>query len=196
MASGNLLSVALREFGVSEKQSVAKNTYHFVNDKDTLYSLARFYYTTVDKLKQWNNLTDNTIIIGQSLRVAEPQFNEITETRILQYAKETGISGITTDQDAWCGVYLAWCCKQAFLNYPISPSARAWLGIGDATDDLYDADIVVYWRGSKESVYGHVGIPVAYTEDKENIWTLGGNQSNTVSIKPYPVSRLLGFRKL
>lgn len=196
MASGKLLEIALKEYGVTEKHTVAKNTYHYVNHKDTLYSLARFYYTTVDKIKQWNNLTNNTIIVGQSLRVAEPEFKEITESRILQYAKETGISGISSDQDAWCGVFVAWVAMKAGFDYAKSPSARAWLNEGTKTEFLHEADIVVYWRESQDSIYGHVGIPLTYTEDKEYIYTLGGNQSNSVCIKPYPVSRLLGFRKL
>lgn len=196
MANGKLLEIAMREYGVTEKITQSANLYHFVNAGDTLYSLARFYFTTVDKLKAWNNLVNNLIVVGQSLRVKEPEFKAITDSRVIQYAKETGIPGVTSDNDAWCGVFLAWCCKRSFLPYPKSPSARAWLNVGTEIADLQDADVIVYWRGEKEGIYGHVGIPAAYTEDKQYIHTLGGNQSNSVCIKPYPVSRVLGFRKL
>lgn len=196
MANGKLLEIAMREYGVTEKKTLAKNLYHFVNAGDTLYSIARFYFTTVDELKSWNNLTNNIIVVGQSLRVAAPDFEAITESRILTYAKETGISGITSDNDAWCGLWLAWCCMKAGLPYPKSPSARAWLSVGTPVRDLPDADVIVYWRGIKDSIYGHVGIPITYTDDNKYVNTLGGNQSNTVCIKPYPAERLLGFRKL
>lgn len=195
MANGKLLEIAMREYGVTEKLTQSANLFHFVNDGDTLYSLARFYFTTVDKLKAWNNLVNNTIVVGQSLRVKEPEFKEITESRVIQYAKEAGISGITSDNDAWCGAFLAWCCMKASLPFPKSPSARAWLNVGTSSE-LSNADVVIYWRGEKEGIYGHVGIPIAYTDDKQYIHTLGGNQSNMVCIKPYPVNRFLGFRKL
>ncbi len=40
---------------------------HFVRQGDTLYSIARSYGTTVDRLKELNKLTDNNISIGQDL---------------------------------------------------------------------------------------------------------------------------------
>ena len=38
-----------------------------VKKGDNLYSIARTYNTTVDKLKSLNNLTSNTLSIGQTL---------------------------------------------------------------------------------------------------------------------------------
>ncbi len=43
--------------------------YHTVEKGDTLYGISRRYGITVDALKQLNNMTDNNIKIGQSLRV-------------------------------------------------------------------------------------------------------------------------------
>jgi LysM repeat protein len=44
---------------------------HTVQKGDTLYNISRRYNTTVDELKRLNNLTDNTINIGQVLKVKE-----------------------------------------------------------------------------------------------------------------------------
>ena len=44
------------------------NTYE-VKKGDTLYSIANKYNTTVDKLKDINNLNDNTLSIGQILYI-------------------------------------------------------------------------------------------------------------------------------
>ena len=44
-------------------------TFHTVVSGDTLYSLSRRYNTTVDQIKKWNNLKDNTILPGQKLKV-------------------------------------------------------------------------------------------------------------------------------
>jgi LysM repeat protein len=43
--------------------------YHLVVKGDTLYSLARKYGLTVPRLKQMNNMTDDNIKIGQTLRI-------------------------------------------------------------------------------------------------------------------------------
>ncbi|MCB0703782.1 MAG: LysM peptidoglycan-binding domain-containing protein [Saprospiraceae bacterium] len=46
-----------------------EETYHTVIKGDTLYSLSKRYGTTVDKLKQLNNLSSNIISVGQKLRI-------------------------------------------------------------------------------------------------------------------------------
>ena len=46
--------------------------YHTVVAGETLYRLSRTYGVTIDQLKQWNNLTDNIISIGQRLIVSTP----------------------------------------------------------------------------------------------------------------------------
>ncbi len=48
---------------------VAADGYHIVVKGDTLYSIARTHNTTVARLKQLNNLKDDTVKIGQTLRV-------------------------------------------------------------------------------------------------------------------------------
>lgn len=40
---------------------------HVVAPKETLYSISRVYQVSVDDLKQWNNLSDNALTIGQEL---------------------------------------------------------------------------------------------------------------------------------
>ncbi|MBL7865908.1 MAG: LysM peptidoglycan-binding domain-containing protein [Cyclobacteriaceae bacterium] len=45
---------------------------HTVASKETLYSIARTYGMTVTQLKEWNNMADNELKIGQVLTVAAP----------------------------------------------------------------------------------------------------------------------------
>ena len=110
------------------------------------------------------------------------------------------------DDDAvpWCSAftnYVAW-----LLRLPRSKSlrARSWLLIGEVID-LQDAepgfDIVVFKRGSGSQpgpsvidAPGHVGFYAGV--DGTKILVLGGNQGNSVSLSPYPKSRLLGVRRL
>lgn len=198
MATGKLLQIAVREYGIAEKQNQAANKDYYVGSgrDQTLYSIARNHGVTVDDLKRWNGLTGDTIYVGQALHVSPPTGIAVTDSRILQYAKECGFDGITSEKDAWCSVGLNWVCMKAELPRSYSAAARSWLTVGQPVDDLYDADIAVFWRDNKDSIYGHVGIPLNYTDDKKSIWVYGANQSNMWCVKPYPVERLLGFRKL
>ncbi|WP_245571913.1 peptidoglycan DD-metalloendopeptidase family protein [Conchiformibius kuhniae] len=45
---------------------------HRVSAGDTVYNIAKRYNITQDNLRAWNNLYDNTISIGQTLRVKAP----------------------------------------------------------------------------------------------------------------------------
>lgn len=49
---------------------------------DTLYSIAKKYDTTVDKIKQLNNLTSNTLSIGQQLQIPTTSFIETPTTTV------------------------------------------------------------------------------------------------------------------
>ena len=40
---------------------------HIVGEKETLFSISRQYGVTIDELKQWNSLTDNSLSLGQEL---------------------------------------------------------------------------------------------------------------------------------
>jgi LysM repeat protein len=45
---------------------------HTVRPGETLFSISREYNITVDDLKSWNNIRNNTIIVGQRLNVGRP----------------------------------------------------------------------------------------------------------------------------
>ena len=47
-------------------------TYYMVERGDTLWGIAREYRVTVSQLKDWNNLSNNTISIGQQLVINQP----------------------------------------------------------------------------------------------------------------------------
>lgn len=60
-------------------------------------------------------------------------------------------------------------------------------------------DVVVIQRGGKGSWKGHVGLFAGFTKKAKGktqyVRVLGGNQSNKVSIKLIPASRVLGYRR-
>jgi uncharacterized protein (TIGR02594 family) len=118
------------------------------------------------------------------------------EKRILDYAKESGFKNITDDETPWCSIFVNWCCKEAGLQRTNRANARSWLSVGRPVDDPMPGDIVVFWRERIDSWKGHVGIFMGFSKNRSVVYTLGGNQKNTVSIQGYDASNVLGFRRL
>lgn len=55
----------------SQRKS-AQGIVHKVAERETLFSISRLYQVSVDEIKQWNNLTDNTLSVGQELIIRKP----------------------------------------------------------------------------------------------------------------------------
>ena len=72
--SSNLLSVGqvLKVIG----DSSTNNELYIVKSGDTLYSIARRFGVSVDELKKYNNLTSNSLSIGQQLYIPTGQITE------------------------------------------------------------------------------------------------------------------------
>ena len=85
----------------------------------------------------------------------------------------------------------------ARLGIPGTGSLRARsfedYGVDVPLADVRPGDIVVFWRKSRNSGYGHVGIVVNVRG--ENIDVLGGNQGDEVTVKDYSFERFLCFRR-
>lgn len=74
--TSNLLSIGdILKLNNTTSEEISTNTYT-VKSGDTLYSIARKYNVTVSELKQANNLTNNTLSIGQVLNIPTNTINE------------------------------------------------------------------------------------------------------------------------
>lgn len=113
---------------------------------------------------------------------------------IVNYAKEIGHTEINDDETAWCSIFANWVAMNAGYERSNKLNARSWLNVGTKTNEPVLGDIVVFWRDTPESWKGHVAFYIK--EDKDKVWVLGGNQSNSVSITTYPKSRVLSYQKL
>jgi uncharacterized protein (TIGR02594 family) len=118
------------------------------------------------------------------------------EKRIVDYAKESGFKSITDDETPWCSIFVNWCCNEAGLQRTHRANARSWLSVGKPVDDPAPGDIVIFWRERPDSWKGHVGIFFGFSKNRSLVFSLGGNQKNTVSIQGYNASTVLGFRRL
>ena len=112
--------------------------------------------------------------------------------RILEY--QTHSPDVPDDDEiAWCSDFVGWCVRQASLPATHKANARSWLDWGVAVDSPRVGDVCILWRQDPSSWKGHVGFYLGGND--EWVVLLGGNQGNRVSVREYPRSRVLGFRR-
>lgn len=117
------------------------------------------------------------------------------------------------DETAWCGAFATHIVRLAGLRLPQVPArARSWLTVGTPIQ-LDEAkvgwDIVVLQRGDGLQpgpevldAAGHVGFFAGFEVvasaplAPRAVRLLGGNQGNSVSVRPQPIARVLGARRL
>lgn len=94
------------------------------------------------------------------------------------------------DATPWCGTFVATCLKAAGLTYPHDwMRAKAYTGLPVALESPAYGCVVVFDREGG----GHVGFVVG-KDRRGNLMVLGGNQGDAVSIKPFSVGRVAGYR--
>jgi LysM repeat protein len=78
------------------KEEITTTTTYKVTKDDTLYSISNKYNISVDELKKLNNLTSNTIYIGQELKVPE---TDTSNYKIYKVAKGDSLWAISRKYD-------------------------------------------------------------------------------------------------
>lgn len=113
--------------------------------------------------------------------------------------------GEMPDEIAWCSSFVSRLTWLLRLECTHNAAARSWLTVGEPVtlEQAYPGnDIVIFKRGAEpqpgpevtSGASGHVAVFAGIEGD--SVLSLGGNQSNRVSIARYPVARLLGIRRL
>ena len=111
---------------------------------------------------------------------------------IIELWRTLGKRWVRSDEIHWCAVTVGACLERSGYSSTRSARARSYLDYGMPLDEPVFGCIVVFWRGSPHGKKGHVGFYLR--TDRDKIWVLGGNQANSMCAKPYPASRVLGFR--
>ena len=62
----------------------AEGLIHKVGAKETLFSIARLYGVSVDEVKEWSKLKDNSLSMGQSLLIRKKSATEVVEVKSIQ----------------------------------------------------------------------------------------------------------------
>ncbi len=119
------------------------------------------------------------------------------------------------DSTPWCSAAVNWWAWNLGLQRSKSLRARSWIGIGHKvwTQGISErqyiipwvdtADIIIFSRGrwspGPETIKapGHVAIATGnMSEDETKIEVIGGNQGDKVSVRMYPLKRVLAVRRL
>jgi uncharacterized protein (TIGR02594 family) len=100
------------------------------------------------------------------------------------------------DSAPWCSSFVCFIVENfgaiESTNNGLARSWEKWVE-GKKIDLMkgLPGDIVVFWRTSLASGYGHVGFFLK--ETKDYVWVLGGNQSDEVNITRYSKERVRGY---
>lgn len=113
---------------------------------------------------------------------------------IMEMYASVGHDWVEHDAVAWCAAFVGHCLESAGIRSTRRLTARSYLdwGVPVEISAAQPGDIGVIPRGSS-SWQGHV----FFIDRIEGpwVWGLGGNQSDAVNVKRYPVSKLLGLRR-
>ena len=61
-----------RDLPADMPSTLSAESLHTVQPGETLFRIGRKYHVSVEKLRKWNNLLDDTIEVGQKLIIAQP----------------------------------------------------------------------------------------------------------------------------
>lgn len=122
-------------------------------------------------------------------------FHEGEETEVLSsFIREATGNVINPATTAWCAAFVNAALGAKGQQGTDSNLARSFQNWGKAVSTPKKGDIAVFERGNS-SWQGHVGFFVGPSDREGFVRILGGNQDNTVSIKEFPESKLLGYRR-
>ncbi|MCW8093404.1 NlpC/P60 family protein [Alteromonas sp. ASW11-130] len=113
---------------------------------------------------------------------------------IIDWAAKLGLADYNDDDIPWCGLFVAHCISTQLSNEAIPNNpllARNWQKFGARTTPGLGA-VLIFWRETKQSYKGHVGL--YWAEDDDAYHVLGGNQANAVTITRIARNRLLEAR--
>lgn len=115
---------------------------------------------------------------------------------IIEYYKASGHSWVQDDETPWCAAFVGAVLAECGMRGTNELNARSYSKWGEAVElsQARKGDVVVFWRGSRDSWKGHVAF-FSHHEDGK-VYVLGGNQGNKVSVAPYPTDRLLTIRRV
>lgn len=108
---------------------------------------------------------------------------------ILKFWKDIKRGGIKDDETPWCAAFVGAMLERCGIRSTRFESAKSYLQWGVTLTNPVVGCVVVFSRDGG----GHVGFFLGY-DKKGNLLVLGGNQSDGVNVRAFPVERATGYR--
>jgi uncharacterized protein (TIGR02594 family) len=112
------------------------------------------------------------------------------ESRIVAFWKAIRMGGIRDDETPWCAAFVGGCLEAVGIVSARSGTARDYLNWGVPIEYPLVGCVAVF---SRLGGGGHVGF-VEGRDEHYRLQILSGNQGDEVSVAPFELSRLLGYR--
>lgn len=134
--------------------------------------------------------------VAQSYMGLEEYPGAANNPAVLKMFADSGHDWVDADSTPWCAAFVGSVLAQTGVQGTGKLNARSYLNWGKPVDlgAAEPGDVVVFWRGSRDGWQGHVGFYAGVQGN--NVVVLGGNQGDKVSKAEYPISRLLGVRRV
>ncbi len=111
--------------------------------------------------------------------------------RILQYHAATRLKA-QADEIPWCSAFLCWVFEGEGIRSTRSAAAKSWATWGRETYPEPGC-VVVFDKSDPDAAgTGHCALLVGI--EGSDLWVLGGNQANSVTIARRPSSRAVAYR--
>jgi len=108
---------------------------------------------------------------------------------VVNFWKIIRLSGISNDDVPWCAAFVGAVLENVGITSTRSGLAKSYLNFGTKQNAPTLGSIVVFSRKGG----GHVGFVVGKDKDG-NLYVLGGNQSDSVSVKKFTTANVVGYR--
>ena len=93
-SAGNGLEIGqiLKVPYAKQESKPVQGTVHTVAPKETLYSISRIYQVSMEDIRLWNNLRDDTLAVGQELVIKKSTSGTTPAPHPIQHVKPAAIS--------------------------------------------------------------------------------------------------------
>lgn len=119
------------------------------------------------------------------------------EPKVLQLWRDAKMPVVQDDETAWCAAFVGAMLERSMITSTRKPNARSYQTWGidvlaNGVDQIPIGAVCVFSRPPNDW-QGHVAFAVGVTPSGA-LSCVGGNQSNSVSIAPFNVTRLVAAR--
>lgn len=113
--------------------------------------------------------------------------------RILMMFRKVGHGWVKNDETPYCAAGVGAWLEEVGIKSTRKLNARSYLNWGQEIGYPRLGAVVIFWRDSKTSPNGHVGLIAGKTQSGDLV-VLGANQKDMICYASFPLSRVLGYR--